>query len=55
VESVAASYPGYVVRVLGGAIFLAGMLIMAYNVYMTTRKDAPARMPAVSAGAAGGA
>ena len=39
VESVSASYPGYVVRVLGGGIFFAGMLVMAYNVYMTTRKD----------------
>lgn len=37
VESVAASYPGYIVRALGGAIFLIGMLIMAYNVYMTAR------------------
>lgn len=38
VESVEASHPGYVVRVLGGAMFLLGMLIMAYNVYMTVRK-----------------
>jgi cytochrome c oxidase cbb3-type subunit 1 len=52
VESVAASYPGYVVRVLGGAVFFTGMLIMAYNVYMTTRKDAPAQAPAPSASAA---
>jgi cytochrome c oxidase cbb3-type subunit 1 len=44
VESVEASYPGYFVRFLGGAIFLTGMLIMAYNVYMTVRqKDAVAR------------
>ncbi|MEP4484464.1 MAG: cytochrome-c oxidase, cbb3-type subunit I [Halioglobus sp.] len=50
VESVSASYPGYVVRVLGGAIFFAGMLIMAYNVYMTTRKDvAVEQTPAASA------
>ena len=39
VEAVAASYPGYVVRFLGGAIFFSGMLIMAYNVYMTSRRD----------------
>jgi cytochrome c oxidase cbb3-type subunit 1 len=39
VESVEASYPGYLVRLLGGAIFFSGMLIMAYNVYMTTRSD----------------
>ena len=28
VESVAASYPGYVVRVIGGGIFFAGMLVI---------------------------
>ena len=48
VESVSASYPGYVVRVLGGGIFFAGMLVMAYNVYMTTRKDV-ALAPAAAA------
>ena len=37
VESLEASYPGYAVRALGGAIFLSGMLIMAYNVYKTVR------------------
>ena len=37
VESVEASIPGYIVRVLGGALFLIGMFIMAYNVYMTVR------------------
>jgi len=37
VESVEASHGGYVVRVLGGAFFLTGMLIMLFNVYMTTR------------------
>jgi cytochrome c oxidase cbb3-type subunit 1 len=41
VESVEASYPGWIVRVLGGAIFLGGMLIMAYNVFMTIRKESP--------------
>ena len=35
VESLEASWPGYVVRFIGGAIFLAGMLIMSYNVYKT--------------------
>ena len=39
VESVSASYPGYLVRLIGGAIFLGGMFLMAYNVYMTTRKE----------------
>lgn len=35
VESVKATYPYYVVRFLGGLLFLAGMFIMAYNVWMT--------------------
>ncbi len=38
VESLVASHAGYVVRVIGGGIFFAGMLIMAYNVYMTSRR-----------------
>lgn len=38
-ESVSASYAGYLVRLIGGAIFLGGMLLMAYNVYMTTRDE----------------
>ncbi|AQA18453.1 cytochrome-c oxidase, cbb3-type subunit I [Halioglobus japonicus] len=52
VESVAASYPGYVVRVLGGAVFFGGMLVMAYNVYMTTRRDVEAQPAPVAASAA---
>ncbi|WP_299944375.1 cytochrome-c oxidase, cbb3-type subunit I [uncultured Microbulbifer sp.] len=35
VESVVASHPGYIVRLIGGAMFLLGMLLMAYNVYRT--------------------
>jgi cytochrome c oxidase cbb3-type subunit 1 len=31
VEAVEASHPGYVVRLIGGAIFFSGMLVMAYN------------------------
>jgi cytochrome c oxidase cbb3-type subunit 1 len=37
VESVAASHGGYVVRLLGGAFFFAGMLLMAYNTWRTVR------------------
>jgi cytochrome c oxidase cbb3-type subunit 1 len=40
VESLVASYPGYMVRLAGGFIFFVGMLLMAYNVYMTIRSDA---------------
>ena len=39
VESLVASYPGYMVRLAGGFIFFSGMLLMAYNVYMTIRND----------------
>ena len=35
VESVQAMHPFYIVRFMGGAIFLTGMLIMAYNVFKT--------------------
>ena len=35
IESVEASYAGYVVRFIGGAIFLAGMLVMAWNIWKT--------------------
>jgi cytochrome c oxidase cbb3-type subunit 1 len=37
IESLAATYPYYVVRLLGGALFLAGTFIMVYNVYKTIR------------------
>ena len=35
VESVKATYPFYTIRLLGGLLFLTGMLIMAYNVIRT--------------------
>jgi len=35
VEAVKATYPFYAIRLLGGALFLAGMLVMAYNVVRT--------------------
>ncbi|MBB4651549.1 cytochrome-c oxidase, cbb3-type subunit I [Aminobacter sp. P9b] len=36
-ESVAAMVPYYIVRTIGGLMFLAGALVMAWNVYMTIR------------------
>ena len=48
VESVDASYPGYMVRFIGGSLFTLGMLIMAYNVWQTTR-SATAEQQAVEA------
>jgi len=35
IETVAAMHPYYAIRALGGALFLAGALIMVYNLYMT--------------------
>ena len=49
VESVKATYPFYSIRLLGGVMFLAGMVIMLYNVLKTIagRKayDAPVLAP----------
>ncbi|HEY5598156.1 MAG TPA: cytochrome-c oxidase, cbb3-type subunit I [Kiloniellales bacterium] len=39
VETVAAMHPFYVIRALGGALFVAGALIMAYNLWRTVRGD----------------
>ncbi len=49
VESVKATYPYYVVRLLGGLLYLGGMLIMAWNVVMTVKvgKATPSPVPAV--------
>jgi cytochrome c oxidase cbb3-type subunit 1 len=35
VESVKATYPYYMIRLLGGVLFLSGMFLMAYNVFKT--------------------
>ena len=50
VESVKATFPFYVVRLLGGVLYLTGMLIMAWNVVKTvsTGKAVPAPVPAVA-------
>jgi len=41
VESVKATYPFYVVRLLGGLLFLVGMLVMSWNVVMTVLGGQP--------------
>jgi cytochrome c oxidase cbb3-type subunit 1 len=50
VESVKATYPFYAIRLLGGLLFLSGMLLMAWNVYRTVAdsKPAEAAIPAVA-------
>jgi cytochrome c oxidase cbb3-type subunit 1 len=39
IESVEASGPGYIVRLIGGLFWIVGMLIMAYNVFMTIKRS----------------
>jgi cytochrome c oxidase cbb3-type subunit 1 len=53
VESVKATFPFYVIRLLGGLLYLSGMLIMAWNVVMTVTRNRPAesRVPMVAAAA----
>jgi cytochrome c oxidase cbb3-type subunit 1 len=48
VESVEASQAGFVVRVVGGAFFFAGMLLMAYNAWRTVRDAQPAECAAAA-------
>ncbi len=52
VESVKATYPYYVIRFVGGGLYLAGMLIMFYNTMKTVSGGKPvdARIP-LAAGA----
>ena len=51
-DTVAAKFPMYVVRGLGGILFLAGAIIMCYNLWMTVRRspakqaETPAMAPA---------
>jgi cytochrome c oxidase cbb3-type subunit 1 len=49
VESVKATFPYYVVRLSGGLLYLAGMLIMDYNSYKTVIDSKPVdtRIPAL--------
>ena len=41
IEAVSASYPYWTGRVIGGAMYLTGMLVMAYNVAMTVSNKKP--------------
>ena len=42
VESVEAMHPFYVIRLLGGVLFFAGMVVMAWNLWKTVRGATPA-------------
>ena len=52
VESVKATYPFYVVRLVGGVLYLVGMLIMAWNVVMTVSRGKVTAVPVPTALAA---
>jgi cytochrome c oxidase cbb3-type subunit 1 len=49
VESVKASYPFYVIRLLGGVLYLSGMVIMLYNTVKTIGLAQPAAVPLAAA------
>ena len=44
VESVKATYPFYVIRAIGGLLYLAGMLVMAWNTWMTVAEGRAPRI-----------
>ena len=52
VESVKATYPFWTIRIVGGLLFLVGMIIMAYNMFKTIGQgkavDAPVLAPAAA-------
>ena len=50
VESVKATYPYYSIRLLGGLLYLSGMVIMAWNMFKTISQPKPvdARIPEVA-------
>ncbi len=52
VEAVKASYPFWAIRVVGGLLYLVGMLLMAYNMFKTIGSgkavDAPVLAPAAA-------
>ena len=48
VESVKGSYPFWAIRVLGGALFLTGMLIMAFNMFKTIAGGSTKEVPIIA-------
>ena len=47
IESVKFNYPYYGLRLLGGLIFFAGMIVMVYNVYRTVADVKPKAAPVI--------
>ena len=54
IETVEAMHPFYIIRAAGGALFLIGALIMAYNLWMTVASAEEAEVPKSPALSAGG-
>ena len=54
IETVEAMHPFYVIRALGGLLFVVGALIMVFNVWMTIRSAEVDRSRAARGAAAGG-
>ena len=52
IETVAAKHSLYIIRALGGGLFLVGALIMAYNLWMTVRRVESAEPTGVASPAA---
>ncbi|TRZ98165.1 MAG: cytochrome-c oxidase, cbb3-type subunit I [Rhodocyclaceae bacterium] len=52
VESVKATYPFWTIRLLGGLLFLSGMFIMAYNMFLTMAGGKAVDAPVLAAAAA---
>jgi len=48
VESVKATFPFYVIRLLGGVLYLAGMIVMLWNVIMTALQGRAVNAPVVA-------
>ena len=51
-ETVAAMHPFYLIRAMGGALFLGGALLMVYNLWRTVHDPATALAPSASGAAA---
>ncbi len=51
IESVKATYPFYVIRLVGGLLYLSGMFLMAWNMFKTMGLGKPVEdpIPALSA------
>jgi cytochrome c oxidase cbb3-type subunit 1 len=48
VEAVKATYPYWIIRLLGGLMFLVGMLLMAYNMFKTIAGQKPYDAPVLA-------